>query len=301
MRRKEYDKIMAKKRPGLGKGLEALIPSQTPQEDASIASGVTQVPLDEIAANPHQPRKSFDHTQLQELADSIKEHGVIQPLIITAEEDTGGKPYALIAGERRLKAARLAGLETVPAILRETSSQDQLVVALIENVQRADLNPLETAAAYANLSEEFDLTHQEIGERVGKSRTTVTNTLRLLELPDVVQQALRKGQISSGHARALLTLETVPSQTAALQSVLTGDLNVRQTESLVKRLRGQKNQVPAKPKPESPELKALEEELRNSLGTKVSLKQTGSGKGSLTIHFYSDEELNALLDKILGD
>lgn len=291
---------MAKKRPGLGKGLEALIPSQSPQEDPQKGSGVLQVPLDEITANPHQPRKSFDHQQLQELADSIKEHGVIQPLIITADQNQSeDRQYALIAGERRLKAAKLAGLETVPAILRETSSQDQLVVALIENVQRADLNPLETAAAYAELSEEFGLTHQEIGERVGKSRTAVTNTLRLLELPDVVQQALRKGQISSGHARALLTLDSIPSQTAALQTVLTKNLNVRQTESLVKRLRGQKDRKPAEPKSKSPELKALEEELRNILGTKVTLKQAQSGKGSLTIHFYSDEELNALLDNFL--
>jgi len=291
---------MAKKRPGLGKGLEALIPSQSPQEDPQEGSGVLQVPLDEITANPHQPRKSFDHQQLQELADSIKEHGVIQPLIITADQNqSDDRQYALIAGERRLKAAKLAGLETVPAILRETSSQDQLVVALIENVQRADLNPLETAAAYAELSEEFRLTHQEIGQRVGKSRTAVTNTLRLLELPDVVQQALRKGQISSGHARALLTLDSIPSQTAALQTVLTKNLNVRQTESLVKRLRGQKDRKPAEPKSKSPELKALEEELRNVLGTKVTLKQAQSGKGSLTIHFYSDEELNALLDNFL--
>jgi len=291
---------MAKKRPGLGKGLEALIPSQTPEEEAVRGSGVLEVAVSEIAANPHQPRKNFDHRQLQELADSIKEHGIIQPLILTAEENLPeGQAYALIAGERRLKAAKLAGLERVPAVLRETSSQDQLVVALIENVQRADLNPLETAAAYADLSKEFGLTHQEIGERVGKSRTAVTNTLRLLDLPDVVQQALRKGQISSGHARALLTLESLPSQTAALQTVLTKDLNVRQTESLVKRLQGQKEHKPSPPKGKSPELTALEEELRNALGTKVTLKQAKSGKGSLTIHFYSDEELNALLDNFL--
>lgn len=291
--------MMAKKRPGLGKGLEALIPSQPSEDNQAELSGVLEIPLDDIESNPHQPRKSFHHEQLQELADSIQEHGIIQPLIITADSETN--KYALIAGERRLKAARMAGLESVPAILRETSSQDQLVVALIENVQRADLNPLETASAYAQLSTDFGLTHEQIGERVGKSRTTVTNTLRLLELSDVVQQALRKGQITNGHARALLTLDSTPAQTAALQTVLTKELNVRQTETLVKRLQGQKKSAPPRKTGLSPELKSLEEDLRSSLGTKVTLKQTKSGKGSITIHYYSDEELNALLDRFLEE
>lgn len=294
--------MMAKKRPGLGKGLEALIPSSSPEQASPDRSGVQQIPIAAIAANPHQPRKSFQHRELQELAESIREHGIIQPLILTKDTDLPeAKEYALIAGERRLKAAQQAGLETVPAILREASSQDQLVVALIENVQREDLNPLETAGAYAQLSEEFGLTHEQIGQRVGKSRTAVTNTLRLLDLSDVVQQALRKGQITNGHARALLTLETTSSQTAALQTVLTKELNVRQTESLVKRLRGKKTSSPAKKAGLSPELKSLEDDLRSALGTKVRLKHNQSGKGSITIHYYSEEELNALLDRFLED
>ena len=200
--------MMAKKRPGLGRGLEALIPSQPTEESTSENRGIQQIPVEVIAANPYQPRKDFNHQQLQELAASIKEHGVIQPLIITADAELEeGKKYALIAGERRLKAARMAGYQQVPAIIRETTNQDQLIVALIENVQRADLNPLETASAYAQLSREHGLTHEEIGERVGKSRAAVSNTLRLLDLPDVIQQALRADQLSTGHARALLALD----------------------------------------------------------------------------------------------
>jgi len=291
---------MAKKRPGLGKGLDALIPSKSQEDEGIDPSSVMEIPLASISTNPHQPRRGFDHNELKELAASIEEHGIIQPLIVVPKQE-GKEDFALIAGERRLKAAKMAGLTAVPAILREASNQDQLVVALIENVQRADLNPLETASAYQKLSQVFGLSHQEIGERVGKSRTTVTNTLRLLDLPDIVQQALRKGQISNGHARALLSLETTKSQSAALQTILTKDLNVRQTESLVKKLQGEKERRKPKKPSLSPQLMDIQEQLQSSLGTKVNLKQTKSGKGSITIHFYSDEELNSLLDRFLEE
>jgi ParB family chromosome partitioning protein len=290
---------MAAKRPGLGKGLEALIPSHPEGEILKEFGGVLEVPLALISANPHQPRRSFDEDKLQELAASIKEHGIIQPLVLSAHDSGEEQKYGLIAGERRLRAAHLAGLKTVPAVLREADGQDHLLLALIENVQRADLNPLETATAYQSLAIEFSLSHEEIGKRVGKSRTAVTNILRLLELPDVVQQAVRKNQISMGHARALLGLPTIKGQSAALQTILTQDLNVRQTESLVTRLKGTKDPRPPKKDRKSPEVKALEEDLQSALGTKVRITRSKKGAGTITVHYYTDEELNTLMDQFL--
>ena len=290
---------MAAKRPGLGKGLDALIPTHPEGKILSDFGGVLEVPLTLIDANPHQPRRGFDEEKLKELAASITEHGIIQPLVLTIQEESEEQKYALIAGERRLRAAHIAGLKTVPAVLREADGQDHLLLALIENVQRADLNPLETATAYQSLAVEFDLSHEEIGKRVGKSRAAVTNTLRLLDLPDVVQQAIRKNQISMGHARALLGLPTIKAQSAALQSILTQELSVRQTEELVTQLKGKKKSQPAKKKPVSPELKALEEDLRSALGTKVRLTRSAKGAGTITVHYYSDEEFEALMDRFL--
>ena len=290
---------MAAKRPGLGKGLDALIPSHPEGEILEEFGGVLEVPLALISANPHQPRRSFDEEKLKELAASIKEHGIIQPLVLSTQDVDEEQKYSLIAGERRLRAAHLAGLKTIPAVLREADSQDHLLLALIENVQRADLNPLETATAYQSLAVEFSLSHQEIGKRVGKSRTAVTNTLRLLDLPDVVQQAVRKNQISMGHARALLALPTIKGQSAALQTILNQDLNVRQTESLVTRLKGTKKTKPPKKDSKSPELKALEEDLQSALGTKVRITRSKKGAGTITVHYYTDEELNTLMDQLL--
>jgi ParB family chromosome partitioning protein len=290
---------MAAKRPGLGKGLDALIPTHPEGEILSEFGGVLEVPLALIDANPHQPRRGFDEEKLKELAASIKEHGIIQPLVLSTQETGEQEKYALIAGERRMRAAQMAGLKTVPAVLREADSQDHLVLALIENVQRADLNPLETATAYQSLAVEFGLSHEEIGQRVGKSRTAVTNTLRLLDLPDVVQQAVRKNQISMGHARALLGLPTIKAQSAALQTILTQDLSVRQTEDLVSQLKGNKKNQPAKKKEKSPEIKALEDDLQAALGTRVRISRSKKGAGTITVHYYSDEEFNTLLDHFL--
>jgi len=290
---------MAAKRPGLGKGLDALIPSHPEGAILEEFGGVLEVPLALISANPYQPRRSFDEEKLKELAASIKEHGIIQPLVLSSQDADEEQKYSLIAGERRLRAAHLAGLKTVPAVLREADGQDHLLLALIENVQRADLNPLETATAYQSLAVEFSLSHAEIGKRVGKSRTAVTNILRLLDLPDVVQQAVRKNQISMGHARALLALPTIKGQSAALQSILTQDLNVRQTESLVTRLKGTKKPKPPKKDAKSPELKALEEDLQSALGTKVRITRSKKGAGTITVHYYTDEELNTLMDQLL--
>jgi ParB family chromosome partitioning protein len=281
------------RRTGLGRGLDALIPGGETPSSASIS----QIPVDQIDPNPRQPRSHFDAGEIEELAASIRQYGVIQPLILSHSPQVGR--YLLIAGERRLLAARQADLLSVPAILREASEQEHLELALIENIQRADLNPLEQADAYRQLAEEFDLSHEEISVRVGKSRSAVTNTLRLLKLPASVQKALSEGQISEGHARALLALTSPAAQGAALHTILKNNLNVRQTEELVRRLSGEKPTVQPKSEP-SAEIRSLEERLRSALGTRVSLNPRRKG-GTITIHYYSDEELNALLDALLGD
>lgn len=278
---------------GLGRGLEALIPTGEARREA----GLTQVALADISPNPRQPRSHFDETELQELAASIKAHGLIQPLVLTYAEQDG--KFTLIAGERRWLAAQRAGLERVPVVIREASDQQRLELALIENVQRADLNALEEAEAYRQLVEDFSLTHEEVAERVGKSRAAVTNTIRLLKLPGVVQKALIDGKISAGHARALLALNTPQAQAAVLNTILLRQLNVRQTEELVERLKGEKQPAPPKP-PVDPQILAVEERLQASLGTRVSLDKRRKG-WTLTIHSYSDEELNALLEKLLGE
>ena len=206
--------------------------------------------------------------------------------------------YTLIAGERRWRASEIAGLERVPVIIREVSDQQRLELALIENVQRADLSPLETAEAYRELIEDFNLSHEEISARVGKNRVTITNTLRLLKLPDLVLKALSDDVISEGHARALLGLNNAQAQNAALQSILVHGLSVRQTEELVRKMTGHKPEQVIE-KPVEPEVRELEERLQTKLGTRVSLHHSAKG-GTLTIHYYSDEELNALVETLLG-
>ena len=289
------------RRPGLGRGLDALIPGseEEKQDKASPtgSQGVLQVSIEQILPNPQQPRTKMDQEALQELAASIQEHGVIQPLIVSEDDD--GQTYTLIAGERRWRAAKLAGLSMVPVIERSVSERDQLEIALIENLQRADLSPLEMAEAYQHLAEEFSMTHDQIAQRVGKSRTSVTNTLRLLSLPETVKQALADDLITEGHARALLSLSKPQAQHAALQTVLNLSLNVRQTEALVRKLGGEKPPTKSKPEP-APEILALENKLRNFFGTKVHVNNSAKG-GSLVIYYYSDEELNNILDKFLHE
>ena len=279
---------------GLGKGLDAIIPSK---EAAQSESGVTYLPADQIQANPRQPRQAMDDEGLRDLAASIREHGILQPLIVTTDPQTG--QYQLIAGERRLRAARLAGLGQVPVLFRQVTDQERLELALIENVQRADLSPLETAEAYLQLHEVFSLSHDEIADQVGKSRTAVTNTLRLLKLAEPVRFALAEGKISEGHARALLGLNSLSAQIAAVQIVISHDLTVRQTEEYVRKLTGIRPQAPKVIQP-APEVEALEEQLRSYLGTRVTLRKGKKG-GSLTIHFFSDEELNALVGQIIRE
>jgi ParB family chromosome partitioning protein len=260
------------------------------------AGGITQAPVSAISPNPMQPRTALDPEALEELAASIREHGLIQPLIVTQQ---GPERYQIIAGERRWQAARLAGLATVPVIVKEATPQQLLELALVENIQRADLNPLEEASAYRQLVDEFDLTQVQVADRVGKSRVSVTNTLRLLRLPAEVKQALADGTIREGHARALLALPAAEAQIAALTTVVNKALSVRQTEELVRRLLAEP--PPKKPEtPVSPETQALEEEFRDTLGTKVNLYRNRKGRGRLVIHFYSEEELQSIHDVIVG-
>ena len=302
-------------RPGLGKGLDALIPSSPSKQPAAKSNeGVLQLSADAIVRNPRQPRRGdFDEKDLDELANSIREHGIIQPLIVSPGE---GENYILIAGERRLKAARQVGLRTVPAIVRQASDRELLELALIENIQRAELNPLEEADAYRQLTDDFGLSHEEVARRVGKSRPAVTNTLRLLQLSDTVKAALiesyshvdendqdleqqteSKFRLSEGHARAMLRLTKHDAQDAALQTVERDRLNVRQTEELVKRLGGEKSPPPPKKAP-PPEVTDLERRLEASLETEVKLRH-GKRGGTITIRYYSDEELDKLLGRLL--
>ena len=277
------------KRSGLGKGLDALIPTgqTTPSGD-----GITQVALDLIQRNPRQPREKFDVEELENLSASIREHGVIQPIIVSPGKNG---IYVLVAGERRLQASRKAGLKTVPVVIRHATDQQLLELALIENVQRADLNAIEEAEAYLHLEKEFNLSHDAIAARVGKNRSTVTNTIRLLDASAAVKQALVNGQITEGHARAMLKL-SAKQQEELLNRIIALDLSVRTTEMLTKKYSGQRP-VSRKKASRSADVSDVERRLRSSLGTKVSLKHGKKG-GTVTIYYYSNEELDSLLEKL---
>jgi ParB family chromosome partitioning protein len=254
------------------------------------------IPLAQIVPNPHQPRRKQEGEALAELAASIAAHGVVQPIIVTELPGNIPPAYQIVAGERRWRAAQMAGLEAIPALVRELSPREALELALVENLQREDLNPLEEAEAYRMLAEDFGLSHEEIARQVGRSRPAVTNTLRLLQLPPAVRERLFAGELSAGHARALLSLPSPQLQEEAMRLVLRRGMNVRQTELLVQRLLR-----PGRPRtrgsPEPAETAALEARLREALGTRVTLKRGRKG-GRLTIYFYSDEELEALLERL---
>ena len=288
--------MAAKTRGGLGKGLDALIPG------GSAQPGLRRVSTDAIVPNPRQPRSVFDPEALQELADSIREVGLIQPLIVQqvpgSQDTPGGLRYQLITGERRWRAARLAGLQHVDVIVKEATPQEMLELALVENIQRADLNPLEEAAAYQQLSDDFGLTQERIAERVGRSRASVANAMRLLRLPEEIKDALVSGEITEGHARALLMLSEEDEQLLALRTVVRRHLSVRQAEELVRRLQVAGNDT-SRQRTRSPETEALEAEFRESLGTKVDLYRSRRG-GRLVIHFYSEEDLQAVYERIVG-
>jgi len=271
---------------GLGRGLGALIPA--------TAGGIDEIDVDLIVPNPHQPRTTFDEETLDELVESMKEHGVLQPLLVSTSNAEG--VYQLIAGERRLRAAKLAGLSRVPVIVKEAATRELLELALVENLQREDLNALEEAAAYQRLAGEFGITQDEIAQRVGRSRTAVANTMRLLALSDEIKQSLAAGAITEGHGRALLAIEIEAERRQVWQQVIERGLTVRQTEQLARR-----SPNPAS-KPATngvdPEIDQIESRIRDALGTKVELRRQKNGRGRLVLHFFSDDELNGLLSRI---
>jgi ParB family chromosome partitioning protein len=281
---------MNKKRSGLGKGLGALLPA------TDVATGLTDVSTGSIAPNPHQPRAGLDEAALRELAESIRAHGMIQPLVVMR---SGDNAYTLIAGERRWRAAQLIGLETVPVVIKDVAPQQMLELALIENVQRADLNPLEEAQAYRQLIDEFGLTQEQVAQRVGKSRVAVANTVRLLKLPDSIQKRLADASLSEGHARALLMLSDTTHMQRLVSQIVSGGLSVRQVEELVRRLNAGKPPVKKSKVVDavSANTRSLEDKMRRALGTKVNLYRSSRG-GKVVIHFYSEDELDAIYRRI---
>lgn len=294
----------------LGRGLGAFFPeydegndgkkqseeptkTAVPIEPAEKVNVVLNIPVDHIRANPHQPRQDFNQNALDELAGSIKKHGLIQPITVRY---IGEKRFELISGERRLRASKLAGAEEIPAYVREVNDEQMIAFALIENIQREELNPLEVAMGYQRLMEECEYTQGEVAERVGKNRSTVTNMLRLLQLPDFLQAALRDEEISTGHARALISVEKESDQKDILKKILKKSLSVRQTEKLVRSL-SRKNEKTESQKPsakDSPFLNQIEKRLRNNLSTKVNIRKKGDG-GEIRIEYYSNDDLERLL------
>lgn len=310
---------------GLGRGLSSLIPQKNnkkitePEEGfnyfgassaprgASSASGgekptakdgesfigngnASEIDMTFIVPNPHQPRTDFDSAKLQELADSIKEHGIIQPITVSKS----GNQYEIIAGERRFQAAKLAGLRKIPAIMREASEQQKLELAIIENIQRHDLNPIEEANSYKKLMDDFDMSQEEVALKIAKSRSAVANKLRLLNLPIEIQKALMGGKITEGHAKAILALENPEKQRALFELILKNSLTVRQTENKTREVsvKTHKRNITV-----DPEIKQIEEELSQALGTKIKVTRSGNG-GRIVIDYYSKEELNGILSKI---
>ncbi|NLV74991.1 MAG: ParB/RepB/Spo0J family partition protein [Chloroflexi bacterium] len=282
-----------KNRSALGRGLAALIP-----QEGEPAAGMLRVPLKAIVPNPYQPRQHFDEDELQQLADSIREMGLIQPLIVQRTSGPEGPAtYQLIAGERRLRAAQMAGLREVDVILKEATPLEMLELALVENIQRSELNPLEQASAYRQLADEFGMTQERIAERVGRSRESVANTLRLLRLPDTIKELLQVGQIQPGHAIALLALDDADEQELISRQIVKRQLSVRQAEELVRRFKAAAG--PRERRPRSPETEALEESLRNTFNTKVELYRSRKG-GKVVLYYYSDEELDALYNRLVN-
>lgn len=278
--------------PSLGRGLAALIP-----QAVASTPGPVEIAIDRIERNPFQPRTAFESDALAELAASIATHGVLQPVVVT--ETVAG--YRLVAGERRLRAAQMAGLERIPVVIRQADERDQLELALVENLQRADLNAMEAARAYRQLREQFTLTNEAIAEQVGKARSTIANTLRLLDLEPEVQDAIEAGRITEGHGRALLGLPG-GDQRHLLAIAVARSLSVRQVEELARRLRdgagaGSRAGVPGR-QPDA-EIERVEDDLRRSLGTKVRLARSRRG-GRIIIEWYSDEELERLYERLTG-
>lgn len=273
---------------GLGRGLASLIPPR------SGPPGPSEIPIARIGRNPYQPRGAADSDDLRALAASIAEHGVLQPILVTPTLDG----YQLVAGERRLRAAEMAGLERIPAVVREIAEQAKLEFALIENLQRSDLNPLEEARAYRQLIDEFGLDQERVAQRVGRARSSIANTLRLLDLAEPVRSALAEGRISEGHARAIAGLDGADEQVALLGAVAARGLSVRRVEVLVQGLKRPKSTPDGAPAPD-PDLERLEHDLRSALGTKVSISARRQG-GRITIEYYGSDDLERLYERLVG-
>ena len=296
------------KKKGLGKGLDSLIPDNKSmksvtsektvesKEDAAAKSGVQVMKINEVEPNRDQPRKNFDEDALLELSDSIKQFGVLQPLLVRKRKDY----YEIIAGERRWRAAKLAGVKEVPVIEKEYTDQEILEIGLIENIQRENLNPIEEAIAYKRLLEEFNLKQDEVAERVSKSRTAVTNSMRLLKLSDKVQQMIIDDMISTGHARALLAIDDPELQYTLANKIFDEKLSVRETEKLVKEIKNPKKPKEKKLVANSFIYQDLEEKMKSVFGTKVSIASKGKGKGKKEIEYYSDDELEHLFDMMMS-
>ncbi|MCB9075671.1 MAG: ParB/RepB/Spo0J family partition protein [Chitinophagales bacterium] len=301
--------LVNKKKEALGKGIRALLSDMDEEtevlkisvkDEDSIINTVPRIPLDQIEVNPFQPRTDFNEEALLELSNSIKVHGVIQPITVRKISD---KKYQLIAGERRLRASKLAGKQDIPAYVRTTNDQELVEIALIENIQREDLNAIEVALTYQRLIDEINLTHENLAERLGKERSTVTNYLRLLKLPPEVQTSLRDKSISMGHARSIISIPEVDKQLFVLKEVLNNELSVRKTEELVRSLNQKK--IDKKEFTKDTQLpvayKNVEQRLMDRLETKVKIKKSKEDKGEIVIPFYSANDLSRLLELIEGE
>ena len=281
--------VESRKSSGLGRGLASLIPTAP-----SSVSGAREVPVTSIQPNPDQPRRTFDPDELRSLADSIAAHGVLQPVIVVE----AGDGFTLIAGERRLRATAQLGVETIPAVVRTANEQERLELALVENIQRSDLNALDEAKAYRHLIDDFGLTQERVAERVGRSRPAVANTLRILDTAPLVQQAVSDGTVSGGHAKALAGLESHARQEVVLASVVARSLSVRQTENLIAVSRGERSGATAKQTRDvDPDIQRMESQMREALGTKVTIASSRKG-GRITITWYDDEDLGRLVDRL---
>jgi ParB family chromosome partitioning protein len=291
---------MAVKKRGLGRGLDALLGASMGtnenkgQDHAAKENDLREVPVDLIRRGKYQPRRDMDQEALQELANSIKVQGVLQPIVIRS---VGEGKFEIIAGERRWRATQLAGLDVIPALIREVPDEAAIAMSLIENIQRENLNPIEEAMALQRLQQEFELTQQEVADAVGKSRTTVTNLLRLMGLRDDVRTLLERGDLEMGHARALLGLPD-EEQSGAARAVVGKGLSVRQTEEMVRKLLTDKNAKPVAPKKLDPNIRQLQDELSQKLGAKVQIQHTSKGKGKLVLNYNSLAELDGILDHI---
>ncbi|MFH1367094.1 MAG: ParB/RepB/Spo0J family partition protein [Patescibacteria group bacterium] len=278
---------------GLGRGLSSLIPTRKGSEISGVAElldheKILKIKTENIEANPMQPRGRIDHGALEDLINSIKEHGILQPLIVSRQ----GEGYILIAGERRLRSAKILGLKTVPAIVRDTSRQEKLEIALVENLQRKNLNAIEEAMAYKKLVDEFNLNQEQVAKRVGKSRETVANTLRLLSLPLEIQKSILEEKISEGHAKAILSLSSEKQQLKLLNTILKSNLSVRKTEGYSRQIKRSRFSAT------EPDIIEKEDLLRENLGTRVKIDKKG-GRGKITIEFYSEAELNQIVNNII--